>query len=71
MSSCDLHTSNSYCVDKTCLTFRDTLSALNCASYLSGCTYYGNYDNTTSCTSTVRTCASAVTAHDNGYDIVS
>lgn len=70
MSSCELHSSNSYCIDKTCLTYRGSLSAVNCSSYLSGCTYYGNYDNTSSCTSTVRTCAGAVTAHNSGYSIL-
>ncbi|CAD8061871.1 unnamed protein product [Paramecium primaurelia] len=70
MSSCELHTSNSYCVEKTCLTFRGSLSTANCNNYLSGCTYYGNYDNTTSCTSNIRTCANSIIAHNNGYSIV-
>lgn len=70
MSTCELDTSDTSCIDKTCLTYRGSLSTANCNSYFNGCTYYGNYDNTSSCTTTVRTCASAVTAHDNGYDIV-
>ncbi|CAK80326.1 unnamed protein product (macronuclear) [Paramecium tetraurelia] len=70
LSTCELDISDGFCIDKTCLTFRGTLSKVNCNNYFTGCTYYGNYDNTSQCTTTVRTCASAVTAHDNGFDVV-
>jgi hypothetical protein len=60
MSTCELNTSNNACITKTCTTYRGTLTAENCASYFASCTYYGNYDNTSTCTTTVRTCASSI-----------